>query len=174
VTNPDELLAWLALALEPVTPPNGLRARLLATISGPSGPERLAPFVDRVAALFDITREQSRSVLALFDAEQGWTPMYPGAAFREVQGGAALGGATAGLVRVAAGLSFPRHAHIGEERVFVVQGAFVDDAGERVAAGQLANMADGSEHGFTVISEQELLYAVVVGEVEFEDGTRAP
>jgi len=170
-TEPDELLSWLALAIGSVSPPEAMRARLLATISGP---ERLAPFVARVAALFDVTRDQSRSMLALFDAEQGWTPMCPGAVFRAVQGGPGLGGRTAGLVRIAAGVSFPRHAHIGEERVLVVQGAFVNDAGQRVEAGALAIMTDGSEHGFRVVSEQELLYAVVAGELEFEDGTRAP
>ena len=56
----------------------------------------------------------------------------------------------------------------------VLQGAFVDDSGARVEAGQLAIMSDGSEHAFEVVSEQELLYAVVVREIEFADGTRAP
>lgn len=46
--------------------------------------------------------------------------------------------------------------------------------GQRVEAGQLVVMPDGSEHAFRVVSKQELLYAVVVGEIELADGTRAP
>lgn len=163
--------SMLALAVEPITPPPKLRERLLDECRGR---HRFEPFVDRVAALFDLASDRIRAIFELFDTQAGWTPMYPGAAFYDLEGGPALGDATAGLVRIAAGLPFPRHQHIGEERVMVLQGAFVDDSGKRVEPGQLVIMPDGSEHAFRVVSEQELLYVVVVGEVEFEDGTRAP
>ncbi|MFO7565420.1 MAG: cupin domain-containing protein [Enhygromyxa sp.] len=169
-----EAASLLALALEPselIDPPPALRARLLAELDGR---ERFAPFVDRIAALFDLAAERVRDVLQRFDTHEGWTPMYPGAAYFDLEGGPALGEATAGLVRIGAGLGFPSHQHIGEERVLVLQGAFEDDAGRRVQAGQLTVMPDGSKHGFRVVSTQELLYVVVVGQIEFEDGTRAP
>jgi quercetin dioxygenase-like cupin family protein len=166
-----EAASWLALAVEPVAPPPALRERLLAELASR---ERFAPFVDRLAALFDLAADRVRTVLQQFETHEGWTELYPGASFFDFEGGPALGEATAGLVRIAPGIPFPRHKHIGEERVLVLQGAFEDDAGQRVEAGQLAIMPDGSEHGFQVVSAQELLYVVVVGEVEFEDGTRAP
>jgi quercetin dioxygenase-like cupin family protein len=167
----EHAASLLALSVSPIAAPPSLRARLLAEIAGR---ERLAPFVDRVASLFDLATDRIRTIFELFDTPAGWTPLYPGAAFHDLEGGPALGEATAGLVRIAAGLSFPHHKHIGEERVLVLQGAFIDSSGQRVEAGQLVIMPDASEHGFEVVSEQELLYVVVVGEVEFEDGTRAP
>jgi quercetin dioxygenase-like cupin family protein len=167
----EEIASLLALAVEPINPAPSLRERLLGELGGPL---RLAPFVDRVAALFDLASDRVRSIFELFDTQAGWTPIYPGAAFYDLEGGPALGEATAGLVRIATGLPFPHHRHVGEERLLVLQGAFVDDSGNRVVPGQLVVMPDGSEHGFTVVSEQELLYAVVVGEVEFSDGSRVP
>jgi quercetin dioxygenase-like cupin family protein len=166
-----EVASLLALAVEPIEPPPALRARLLAELGGR---ERFAPFVDRVAALFDLAAERVRVILERFDRDDGWTVMFPGAAFSDLEGGPALGEATAGLVRIGAGLSFPPHVHIGEERVLVLQGAFEDDSGQRVRAGQLTVMPHGSKHSFRVVSEQELLYVVVVNQIEFEDGTRAP
>jgi quercetin dioxygenase-like cupin family protein len=167
----EQAASWLALAVEPVAPPPHLRERLLAELGGS---ERFAPFLDRLAALFDLAADRVRTILQRFDTDEGWTVMYPGASFFDFEGGPALGEATAGLVRIAAGQPFPHHKHLGEERVMVLQGAFVDDSGQRVGPGQLAIMPDGSEHAFEVVSEQELLYVVVVGEIEFADGTRAP
>lgn len=166
----SEAASLLALALAPIEPPADLRARLLGELSGR---ERFAPFVDRVAALFDLAADQVRSLFERFDTDEGWTVMYPGAAYFDLEGGPALGEATAGLVRVAAGLAFPHHKHLGEERVLVLQGA-LEDSGRRVGVGELVVMPDGSEHGFQVVSERELLYVVVVHQIEFEDGTRAP
>jgi quercetin dioxygenase-like cupin family protein len=166
-----EAASWLAVAVEPVAPPPALRERLLAELGSR---QRFAPFIDRLAALFDLASDRVRTILQRFDTHEGWTPLYPGAAYFDFEGGPALGEAHAGLVRIAAGLTFPHHKHIGEERVLVLQGAFEDSSGQRVEAGQLTIMPDGSEHGFQVVSAQELLYVVVVGEVEFEDGTRAP
>lgn len=167
----EQAASLLALAVEPVAPPPELRTRLLAELGGR---ERFAPFVDRLAALFDLAADRVRAILQRFDTADGWTVLYPGASFFDFEGGPALGESTAGLVRIAAGVPFPHHTHLGEERVMVLQGAFVDDSGARVEAGQLAIMSDGSEHAFEVVSEQELLYAVVVREIEFADGTRAP
>ena len=167
----EHAVSLLASTVESIVPPSGLRERLLAELGGR---ERFAPFVDRVAALFDLAADRVRSILERFDTDDGWTVMYPGAAYFDLEGGPALGDATAGLVRIAAGLPFPHHKHLGEERVFVLQGAFEDHAGQRVQAGQLVSMPDASEHSFRVVSEQELLYVVVVGEIEFEDGSRAP
>lgn len=167
----EQAASLLAIAVEPVAPPADLRERLLAELAGR---ERFAPFIDRLAALFDLAADRVRTIVQRFDTHEGWTVMYPGAEFFDFEGGPALGEATAGLVRIAAGMAFPHHKHLGEERVMVLQGAFVDDSGHRVEAGQLAIMPDGSEHGFQVVSTQELLYVVIVGEIEFADGTRAP
>lgn len=164
--------ALLAEIAEPVADSSALaggRARLLAS----AGAEPLAPFVDALASLFDLARERARELLALFETDEGWTPLFPGAAFIDLEGGPAIGGQTVGLVRIAPGLHFPAHRHLGEETVLVLQGAFVD-GDRRVEPGDQVTMPDGSRHDFRVVSEVELRYAVVVNQVEFDDGTRAP
>ncbi|PRQ01309.1 ChrR Cupin-like domain protein [Enhygromyxa salina] len=162
--------SMVALTAAPVVPPASLRERLLADLHR----EPFAPLVARVAELFDVGRARAGELLGRLASTEGWTPLFPGAAFLDLEGGPALGSASAGLVRIAAGLEFPNHRHIGAEQVLVLQGAFVDSAGARVGPGQLATMPDGSSHGFTVEPERELFYAVVVSEIEFDDGTRAP
>lgn len=161
----------LAIGLEPVEPPPRLRTRLLDQLGGR---ERLSPFAGRLAELFDLTVDAAREVLTRFDVADRWTPMFPGAAYLDVEAGPGLADAHAGLVRVGPGLDFPHHRHLGREIVLVLQGEFETDDGQRVGPGQRATMTDGSAHAFRVVSEQELLYAVVVGQVEFADGTRAP
>ena len=167
----EQAASWLALSAEPIPPPPALRDRLVAQLKGPA---RLACFTGRVAELFDLGRDRVAEIFRLFEGEDRWIPMFPGAAFIDLEGGPALGSATAGIVRIAPGLGFPSHTHVGEEQVFVLQGEFVDSHGARVGPGELAVMRDGSSHAFEVVSEQELLYAVVVGKIEFPDGTRLP
>lgn len=161
----------LGVAVEPVEPPLTLRERVLASASTPE--ERLAPFTARLAELFDVSRERARELLGLFAVDGIWTALFPGFKYYDLQGGPALGASTAGLVQLVAGGFFPPHRHIGEERVFVLQGAFVD-GDRRVGPGDLAVMPDGSSHEFRVVSDVDLYYAVVVQQIEFPDGTRAP
>ena len=49
--------------------------------------------------------------------------MLPGMDLFHIQGGPAVADAVNGFVRLAAGLHFPPHTHVGNEKVFVLEGA---------------------------------------------------
>jgi anti-sigma factor ChrR (cupin superfamily) len=68
------------------------------------------------------------------------------------------------LVRYAPGATIPRHRHLGEEQVFVMQGSVADDTGV-CHAGDFARRPPGCVH--TVRSpEGALVLAVVSGSTE--------
>lgn len=49
------------------------------------------------------------------------------------------------LIRMEPGSGYPRHRHVGEEHVLVVQGAYHDGVGTH-RAGEIVVHGDGSEH----------------------------
>ena len=64
------------------------------------------------------------------------------------------------------------HTHRGREVVLVLQG--VTREGETIyRAGELCEMPDGSSHATKSVGEDELIYAVVVPDVEI-DGIPLP
>ncbi|HVZ34889.1 MAG TPA: cupin domain-containing protein, partial [Polyangiaceae bacterium] len=86
------------------------------------------------------------------------------------QAGPSLGSADTGLVRMAAGLAFPRHRHIGAERVLVLEGGYRDSSGRVVIAGDAVEMPDGSRHAYRVLPDGPLVFALVLESgIEIED-----
>jgi putative transcriptional regulator len=78
-------------------------------------------------------------------------------------GGARVAGADNGLVRLAAGARFPRHTHLGSERVLVLEGGYRDEpSGHLYWPGDLQEMPAGSAHSYVALPERELLLAVSV------------
>ncbi|MCA9658980.1 MAG: cupin domain-containing protein [Myxococcales bacterium] len=157
--------AWEALVLALPTaderPPTALRDRLLASLDAPS--ERFAPFAERLAALIDVGAERARELLAALADPSRWVaPFGPGIALFHLEGGPAVAGADVGFVRVAPGVTFPHHRHLGDERVLLLQGRLEDSEG--VTAGPGALLAQGAEsaHAVTSIGDEPLIYAVVV------------
>lgn len=68
------------------------------------------------------------------------------------------------LVRYAPGAVVPRHRHLGEEQIYVLEGSVSDDTGT-CAAGQYARRPPGCEH--TVTSrEGALVVAIMSGGTE--------
>lgn len=85
-------------------------------------------------------------------ATSGWRWMGPGMAFARLD--VPEDPATQlVLFRIAAGRHMPTHGHSGEELTLVLQGAFEDEHG-RVAAGDLAEEDDETEHTPVVTSEE--------------------
>ncbi len=159
-----ETLGALAVALPAVDPPPSLRARLLARASGP---DRFAPFTDRLARMIDVAADAARELLASIDRPDVWQPSpAPNVKLVHLTGGPAVAGLDVGFVRVAAGTQFPLHRHIGDEHVLVLQGSYRDSAGPTVRAGELASMADDTAHDLTAGPERDLIYAVVFGAIE--------
>lgn len=167
-TAPDELaeaLSSLSLALPPAAPSPGLRERLLASAARPE--QRWAPFAGRLARLVDVAHDRARELLAAIVRPDLWQRLLPGVDLLHLQGGPAVAGADVGFVRVAAGAAFPEHRHLGVERVLILQGGYRDDGGQVARAGDLVELPAGSSHGFVALPDEDLIYAVVVGGVEF-------
>ncbi len=149
-----------------VRAPSTGRARLMAAIAEA---ERFSPFLDRVAAFFDLTAAAVKELLKAVPGADGWEAFpVPGVELMHMDGGPRVAAADVGFVRMAPGTAFPRHRHVGLEEDVVMQGAYEEDDGTVVRAGDSIANAAGTSHGFKVISDVPLIFAVVVPGVEIE------
>lgn len=154
-----ELLGALAAAL-PTAPPAALKERLLRSVESASRFER---FAARVGELCDLARDAAQRLLDSTTDAAKWVVMPDGAAeLFDIQGGPRVAGCVTGFIRMKEGAVFPEHAHVGEERVLVLQGGFIDDDGRRYRAGDEAVRAPDTAHSFTAAPGPDLLYLVVV------------
>lgn len=145
-------------ALTPMLAPSPrLKRRLLEAVERP----RYA-FLDRVARLLDVARDQAKAVLDAIDDLSRWEPAGPGCSLLHLSAGPSLDDAVVGLVRVEGGVRFPRHVHLGDEFVLVLQGGLRDDAGRVSLPGDLITMPASSEHEFEALPGEDLLYLAVV------------
>lgn len=166
----QDLIGDLALALPPEPPPAELRARVLQTVAAPPSQGRFAVFVDEIARLCDVAADKARALLDLIDIPGSWEPgPNAGSKLVHLDRGPALAADTlVGFVRVEAGVEFPLHRHLGEEVVFILQGALRDSDGSISRRGDLVAKPAGSEHSFTAIGDVPLIYLVVLQKgVEF-------
>ena len=158
----------LALALETVAPPPGLKERILAATSSES---RFAIFVDRVAKLIDQSKDLARRLLDSIDDATSWEAgPDAGSLIMHLPPGPALAGtgAVVGFVRVEPGVKFPHHRHLGDEVVLILQGVLRDEDGSTARRGDEVSKPAHSEHSFHSVGEAPLIYLVVLaGGVEF-------
>ena len=131
------------------------------------GDQRLtASARDQLRALFELDEAQTRTLVARMNTPSEWLPgAVPGLSFiavtpEEAPKGPLPDGPTRLLVRLEPGLPFPMHGHDGHEDMLVLEGAFVTDAGVRVAAGQVLRSEPGSAHEFRIDDHEECLAAV--------------
>jgi putative transcriptional regulator len=162
----------LALALPPEPPPPALRAQLLASLDEIDAPGALGRFAARLADMFDVTVERARGVLKDLADPRSWVPgPAEGIELFHVPGGPRVATADAGFVRLRAGVTFPHHAHGGDEVGMILQGGYVDSDGSEYHPGDEARHGPGSDHAFTALPDGECLFAVVVfGGVRFDNG----
>jgi len=160
----SELLASLS-ALEPAESDSaGLargRARLLATVA--DGTERYAPLFGKLTQFFDLNVAALRAVFARAEKDSEWQqgPL-PWVSLFHLEGGPAVAGLDTGLVRLKKGMPFPRHRHVGPERVLVLEGGYFDHEQRWYGPGDLHVMEDGTEHALQIGHEQDLLLAVIL------------
>ncbi len=153
-----EVGADLITSLAPVDPDPSVRARLLAAIAGDAG--AATDLVARVAALFDLAASRARAVLAWVDEPRRWIALAPGVDGAGLTPGPAQAGATCGLLRLAAGATFPWHAHLGEEVALVVSGGARMSDGRQVRSGDEV-LADASlEHDIVADDDGPCVFAV--------------
>jgi predicted ChrR family anti-sigma factor len=123
--------------------------RLLAAARSPR--HRYAPFVERVAELFDLPAAAAEDLLerAAKGSAFKLTPL-PGVRVLQVVGGPRAATAQTRIVRFSAGARFPRHGHRGAETLLLLEGGYRDTSGRVFRAGDVNLMPPGSEHGFEI------------------------
>ena len=75
---------------------------------------------------------------------------------------AIVGQAVVGFLKVQPRVAFPRHRHLGDETVVVVQGALRHGDGTVARLGDAHLWRAGSEHAFEALPGPELIYLVVI------------
>lgn len=156
-----ELVAALADTLPARAPTSALRDRLLRSVS--SARLRWAPLFGKLGALFDLDEAALGDMAERASIASEWQPgPLPGVALFHLEGGSAIAGADAGLVRVDAGLHFPEHRHLGEERTLILEGEALESSGVVRRPGDALNMPADSRHAFRVSAERPLVYALVL------------
>jgi putative transcriptional regulator len=152
-------LGGVLVMLAPQTPSSGLKARIIDDLE-PSA--RLTRFANPIADLIDTSVQRARELLAGIDDPAQWEfgPV-PGIELFHIDGGPAVANAIVGFIRVASGSIFPEHKHLGEEKVFIVQGSFQDSHGAVYKPGDLVVEAPDSHHHFEACSGPKLIYLVV-------------
>ncbi len=166
LTDALEDFSALALALDPEPPPPGLRARILAAAK----PRPRQLLLDKVAQIFDLTRDKARALLAKLDDPEAWQggPVEQSWMMFVDEAGPLLDGAFCSFVKLDPDVRWPPHRHLGQEQMLVLEGGFREDDGHEVHPGELRVMAAGTEHGFTsFVHEGCLSAAIVYGGVEF-------
>jgi quercetin dioxygenase-like cupin family protein len=154
---PEELASELAGLAQPLAAPRPLRARILASVAG-----HFEGFVERVAALFDLSSDEAREQIARIPAAEAWTgtPL-PGLRLIHLRGGPRVAAADCGFVRLEPGTTFPHHFHEGDEWALVLRGRADDSTGAVSLPGDLVHFGVGSSHSFRAAGPVPLLFAVV-------------
>lgn len=145
-------LGELPLALPRAAPPQGLRARLDASLDHL---ERFTPFAPRVAALLGLPSHEVRRALHIFEKPE-LIPATPRPGMRAVPIVAApeKKGVTAILAWFEAGAVVAEHTHEEEEYILVFEGAFHCDEGRIIRAGEDIVSPIGSCHTTFIEKEQ--------------------
>ena len=161
----DRVAESLALGdpLAGEAPPEAVRGRLLRTLGGV---DRFAPFFDDLGRLFELPLESIRKLLARIDG-QPWESTLMGVTlhgarlFHFAAGPAlAAGGAAGGVVRIDAGVTFPRHSHQGREVTYVLEGGYCAD-GRVYGPGSAIEVTAGLIHDYRAAPERPLVLMVL-------------
>ncbi len=152
------VLGGLSEELEEAPPPPVLRTRLLADVAR----DRFYPYAQKIAKFCDITKERMREVLRFIDDPEKWeeVPMFGIAVIHFEHGPKSLGTDT-GILRLPAGMVWPKHEHHGLETNFILQGELFDNGEKRYGPGEYVQKQEGDEHHFTVGKDSDLLMIVI-------------
>jgi hypothetical protein len=157
--------AWAGRQIKPEAPPPGLRRRLLDTVSGV---DRFRPFFGAAARIFDLTETAVRDLLGRVDDALGWSLFPGGARYFHFQPGPAAAGQEAGVVRMAAGTTFPRHRHRAGETTLVLDGLLYD-RGSVHGPGAVVEAEAGSTHDYRAGAGRDLVLLSRHGGIAFVD-----
>ena len=173
LTDTAEALGVLATAIEREPASAEARRRLLAAAS--ASDERFAPFFERLSELFDLGVDAVRRVLTKAADGAAWQPgPMPGVELFHFEGGPRVAAADNGLVRLAPGLPFPKHRHLGTERILLIEGAYVDDAGRLWQAGDLHVSGPDVVHAYRVTDDGPCVLALSLEDGIWIEGMPGP
>lgn len=142
------------------SPPQLLRDKLLGSVARPR--LRYAPLFGALGELFDLGDLQLAELFESAVEPGPWVsgPL-PGLELLHLSGGPRVAHADNGLVRLAPSTRFPRHRHLGSERVLVLEGGYVDEpSGKLYGPGDLHEMLADSTHAYTTVPDRPTLFAV--------------
>ena len=148
----------LLVAPAPSVPAPDVQARLMASI----GSGRYERYSGQLARMYDVTVDRARELLGLIERPASWIPAMPWLGVIHFAGGPAVLHADNGFLRLQPGMEFPWHGHKGREVVLVLSGALRDHTGRVQRAGEEYVMEPGTEHGFSAIGDEPVLYAASV------------
>ena len=139
-----------------------LKDRLLRGSYDP-GDAALHGFVRRIGLLFDLDEAAVQKVLHDAQGETVWEVPGPIAYFHFQPGPRLSQVAEAGVVRLAPGMTFPRHRHRGDEHGLILRGSLREDnSGTMGYPGDILFMPDGSVHSVTAMSTEPCLFVVLL------------
>lgn len=123
--------------------PRELRTRMLGSV------DHLERFAERAPALgdlFGLSSNDARLCLHALSDHEGWLAApAPGIEWRFVRIGKSRRPGSGMLARLVPGATFPRHKHLGDEHVLVLEGELVEAHGVTTAGGTIIRLT-GSEH----------------------------
>ncbi|MDX9723446.1 MAG: cupin domain-containing protein [Myxococcota bacterium] len=158
-------LAAVALASQELSPSCKLKERIIETVL--SARYRYAPFVDRLCELAAIGEKNAMDLLEHINDPKSWVDSpWPPLKMCAFKGGAGLEHSMVALAKLPVGGRFPLHRHVGEERYMILQGRCQEDDGRESKAGDVLVQPSGSQHAFVNIGDSELIFAVVVDDIE--------
>ena len=160
----EEALGALSLSEPAVQPSDRVRELLLASVADDGS---FAGFVERVAALFDLSAERTREILTAVDRvdTDAWIADRPGTRLFHLEGGPRVEAADCGLVHMEIGARYPAHRHKGDEWAFILRGrAEEEHSGVVWEPGDLVQRPAGSVHAFRVLGDEPFVFAVVLYE----------
>jgi len=158
----EDACAELALTITPVPTSPGLRPRLLAALDHL---ERFTPMAPRLAELADISTNEARLALHIFERPEEMPPApVPGLRLAPLPTGPRRRAAEATLACFAPGAGFPHHRHLGEERILIFQGALRTDDGRVARAGEELRSPAGSAHAIALVLGDEPCLCAILNE----------
>jgi len=162
----EAVAAWVSQVIKPERPSTVVRQRLFRTLEGV---ERYQPFFGALQDIFDISEAALRAVLARIDEATGWS-LHGEARYFHFAPGPRMATQEAGVVRMAPGVVFPRHAHRAGEVTFVIDG-LMNDRGRLYGPGSLVEANPGTTHDYRSVGVgRDLILLSRHGGIEFSQG----
>ena len=146
---------------QPMRPSPTVREQILESVSAGAISTRM---VERLSHFFDLGRERIGELLASArdPLAAPWESIpVPGVRLLHFDGGPAVADADCGLIFIAAGATFPKHPHKGDEWSLVLQGSIEEIGGRRYEVGDVGFAPAGSSHALRVVGDSDVLLAVI-------------